>query len=146
MRAVSVRSGVASLFLIGYNEAMSSDRDPARHPSIDAAGLDWVEVTDHGRRVRLHVRDDTGRPASLSLPACALNAVLSAVPAESDPRSAGATVHRLDGWSLGRGPDGFVLTLHRADGSRIAFAIAGWQIAAIASLAGQDAVPRDRLN
>ncbi len=55
-------------------------------------------------------------------------------------------MHRLDGWSLDRRPDGFVLTLHRADGNRIAFAIAGWQIAAIASLAGRDAAPRDRLN
>ena len=98
-------------------------------------------MSDGGRRLCLRLRDVAGRPAALSLPSDCLNRVLSSLPASAGQHAAegGADIHRLDGWSLDQRAGNLVLTLHRADGTRIAFAVAPWQIAAIASLAGQDA-------
>lgn len=128
---------------------MTRDPSSSRHARIDAADVEWIEVTDGGRRLCLRLRDVAGRPAALSLPSDCLNRVLSSLPASAGQPAAegGADIHRLDGWSLDRRAGSLVLTLHRADGARIAFAVTPWQIAAIASLAGQDA-PRQgrRLN
>ena len=112
---------------------------------VDAAELDWVEVTDDGRRLCLRLRDPAGRAVSVSLPVDRVNAVLTAVPRSSTELLAGSAgqVFALDSWSLAHGQDGLVLTLHLADGAQITFAMKPWQLAAMASLAGQ-APARDR--
>jgi hypothetical protein len=129
---------------------MSSPAPPKRHARIDASELNWVEVCDDGQRLRLHLRDRQGRPASLSLPVECVNTVLAAVPRSPAQLLADAReqAYALDGWSLGRDERGLVLTLHCPDGARIAFAVHAWQIAAIASLVGHEraAPPRRRVH
>jgi hypothetical protein len=122
---------------------MSENAAPKRHVQIDATELSSVEVVDDGRRLRLRLRDQDGRPAAVSLPVACLNTVLTALPRSADDLLAGGQgqVHRLDGWSLGQDADGPLLTLHLPDGARITLAIKLWQIAAMASLAGQAAAP-----
>jgi hypothetical protein len=128
---------------------MDDDTPPGGHARIDAAELNWVEVTDNGQRLCLRMLDRAGRPASVSLPVACLNAVLSAVPrSASDLLSDGrGEVHTIDGWSLGQDKDGLALTLHLPDGARITFAVKPSQIEAMASLVGHVGAPRRaRLN
>jgi hypothetical protein len=133
------RMGLASLCFNGYNEAMAKDPAPSTPFRIDAEELSWVEITDNGRRLCLRLRDRVGHPASVSIPVDSVNAILTAVPRSADELlQGGATeIYKLDGWSLGWNAAGLVLTLQLPDGAKIAFAVKPWQIAAIASLAGQ---------
>jgi hypothetical protein len=84
----------------------------------------------------------------VSLPADSLNAVLTAALRDShDLPWPSGKVHRLDGWSLRQGEHGLLLTLSLPEGANITLAVQPWQIAAIASLAGQDSgSARGRLN
>lgn len=117
------------------------DRSPlSGHARIDAAEICRVEILDEGRTFRLHLTDRSGRPASVTLPTHCLNRVLSAI-----PRSAGdllsdgpRTVHTVDSWSISRGEQKLLLTLHLPDGARMTFAVEAWQIAAMASLTEPD--------
>jgi hypothetical protein len=123
---------------------------PARNQSrIDAAEVTWVEITDDRRKLCLRLRDQAGRPASVSLPVASLTAVLTAAMRAGGERRTPAEgqVHTLEGWSLDQSESGLLLTLHLPDGAAITFAVQPWQIAAIASLAGQAPSPvRNRLN
>jgi hypothetical protein len=126
-------------------EATPSDR----HARIDAAELNWVEVTDNGQRLCLRMLDRAGRPASVSFPVACLNAVLSAVPRSASDllRDGRGQVHTIDSWSLGQDKDGLALTLHLPDGAKITFAVKPSQIEAMASLVGHVGDPRHaRLN
>jgi hypothetical protein len=124
--------------------------EPAGGPvRVDATELDWVEVTDEGRRLCLRLRDPAGHAVAVSLPLDSVNAVLTAVPRPPSDLLAGSAgqVYALDSWSLAHDQQGVVLTLHLADGAKIAFAMKSWQLAAIASLAGQATAPeRTRLH
>ncbi len=116
---------------------------------IHAAELNWVEITDNGRRLCLRMRDPAGHAVSVSLPVECVNKVLTAVPRTTNELLAGGVeqVYAVDSWSLGQDLHGLVLTLHLPDGARIAFAVKPWQISAMASLVGLDMSPgRDRLN
>jgi hypothetical protein len=115
--------------------------DDAKHspsrPRIDVTELNYVEVTEDGRRLRLHVLDGGGGPALVSLPVHCLNLVVTAVP----PAFAGLVepagervIHDVDSWSLEHGEAGLVLTLRQPDSAAIAFSLQSWQIEAIASL------------
>jgi hypothetical protein len=57
--------------------------DDAKHcssrPRIDVSELNYVEVTENGSRLWLHVVDDRGGPASVSLPVSCLNLAVTAV-------------------------------------------------------------------
>jgi hypothetical protein len=127
---------------------MSDERTPQAHVRIDAAELNRVDVTDDGRRLSLRLRDRDGRHASVSLPVDCLGAILTAVPRPADGvADGGDAVHPLEAWSLEQSADGLRLTLRLSDGGKITVAVKSWQIAAIASLAGQDGVPHgQRLN
>ena len=128
---------------------MIEDAPSSGHVRIDAIELTRVEVIDDGRRLCLRLRDRAGCPVSVRLPVECLNAVLTAVPqSRSQWLTTGqAETHTLDSWSLDQGEHGLILTLHRADGARVAFAVKPWQIAAMASLAGHGpALARGRLN
>jgi hypothetical protein len=105
---------------------------------IDASELSHVEITQDGQRICLRVRDGSGRAASMSLPIECLNTVLTAVPRTDKDLLAGAAdqVYKVDSWSLGQGEAGLVLNLHLPDGTKIAFGMTSWQLAAMASLAG----------
>jgi hypothetical protein len=100
---------------------------------IDAAELDSVAVSADGRRVRLRVRDRTGRTVSFSLPANWLNSVLKALPRSSNS----GVVHRVDSWSLDRTPNGpdLVLTLRTPEGHAASFALKSWQVEGMATIA-----------
>jgi len=116
---------------------------------IHAAELNWVEVTDNGRRLCLRMRDPAGHAVSVSLPVECVNRVLTALPRTAGELLAGGVtqIHSVESWSLSQDLDGLVLTLHLPDGAKIAFAVKPWQISAIASLVGPDISPRrDRLN
>jgi hypothetical protein len=117
---------------------MSDDPGPSR-VRIDAAELHRVDISDDGGRLHLRLRDQAGRDASVSLPADCVGAIVDAV-----PRLATGAVHWVDGWSLDRVGDGWLLTLRLPGGATFTFAVKPWQIAAIASLAGQDLERGDR--
>jgi hypothetical protein len=102
------------------------------HPRIDVAVLDYVEVTDAGARLRLHVTERSGRAASVSLPVACLNNVVSAAPRALDQPA--TTVHKLDSWSLSQGEAGLLLTLRLSDSSEISFSLASHQLLAMASV------------
>ncbi len=128
---------------------MSKQSPAGPHARIDAAEVTGVELTDDRRRLRLRLVDEAGRPASVSLPVASLNEVLAAVlrGGKEPSTQAPGSIHTLDSWSLRQGEHGLLLTLHVPDGGRVTFAVQPWQIAAIASLAGQGDGPRSvRLN
>jgi hypothetical protein len=118
---------------------MSSEPTPRGHARIDATEVSQVDITDDGLRLSLRLRDREGQHASVSLPIGCLNTLLTAVPrSASDLVASHDAIHLLDGWSLDRTDDGLLLTLRLPDGAHITFAVKPWQIAAMASLAGQD--------
>ncbi len=117
---------------------MSDEAEPGARSRIDAAELNWVEVTDGGERVCLRMIDRDGRPASVSLPLAGLAAALPAAAAGQAP----GAVHAIDGWSLGQDDGRLVLNLRLADGSTARFAIKPWQLAAMASIAAPGLTPR----
>ncbi len=128
---------------------MDEPQIPTRPRRIDAAELEWVEVADDGRRLRLRLRDMAGHPASVSFPADRLNAILAAIPRSAGDlvRDSQDKVYTIDTWSLTRSSEGYVLSLSLPDGAKIAFSVKPWQIDAIASAAGPDITPpRRRLN
>jgi hypothetical protein len=132
---------------------MTEQAPPARHRRIDAAEVNGVDVIDDGLRLRLRLRDQDGRAASVSLPADSLGAVLAAALRDAgEPPAGQGAVQRLEGWSLRRGEHALLLTLSLPGGATITLAVQPWQIAAIASLAGQGLAgqdsgpPRRRLN
>lgn len=122
---------------------MPDEPDASRR--IDAALLDWVEVSADGRRLRLRLSDAAGHAASVSLPVESLNAMITALPRTPGIVPDGA-VHRLDGWSLREQDEVLLLTLRRPDGVATTFAVKPWQLAAIASLAGAEGGGRGRPN
>ena len=143
------RPGLAASCSFGYNANVPDNAPPTSHVRIDAAELSRVDVSDDGTRLCLRLRDQAGKAASVSLPADCLNAVLTALPRGVLEEACGGQgpVHRLDGWSLRQAEHGLLLTLSLSDGASITFAVKPWQIAAIASLAGQDRRPAgQRLN
>jgi hypothetical protein len=100
---------------------------------IEAVELDSVNLSMDGQRLRLRVRDQSGRTVRLTLPASWLNSMLNAV-----PRSAGdGVVHPLDSWSLDRTPNDqdLVLTLQTAEGKAVSFAMKRWQVEGMATIA-----------
>jgi len=116
---------------------MDDANHPASRPQIDVTELNYVEVIEDGSRLRLHVVDDRGGPASVSLPVSCLNLVVTAIP----PAFAGLVdaagervIHDVDSWSLEERETGLVLTLRQPDSAAIAFSLQSWQIEAIASL------------
>jgi hypothetical protein len=110
---------------------------------IDAMELIGVRLSSDGKRLRLRMRDQNGQTVSLSLPACWLNAMLTALPGSHGPDK----VHALDSWSmerLGNGQD-LVLTLRTPEGQAIAFAMKPWQVEGMATIATYgNAAPLDR--
>jgi hypothetical protein len=100
---------------------------------IEAMELDSVHVSMDGRRLRLRVRDQSGRTVRLTLPASWLNSLLNALP-RSD---GGGVVHPLDSWSLDRTPNGqdLVLTLQTPEGKAVSFAMKRWQVEGMATIA-----------
>jgi len=117
---------------------MSEETLPGRHARIDAAELNWVEVSDDGQRICLRMVDRAGRPATVSLPVACLNTLLSAVPRSASNllRDGHGKAHPIDSWSLGQDKNGLALTLHLPDGASITFAVMPAQIEAMASLIG----------
>jgi hypothetical protein len=106
---------------------MSDPRD------IEAMELDGVHVTLDGSRLRLRVRDQSGRTVRFTLPANWLNSILKALP-QSD---GDGVVHPLDSWSLDRTPNGqdLVLTLQTPEGKAVSFAIKRWHVEGMATIA-----------
>ncbi len=101
---------------------------------IDAKSLIGVKLSADGARLHLKVRNQMGRTISLSLPACWLNEMLSAVPGLAGTAD---TVHPLDSWSMeraGTGPD-LVLTLRTPEGQAVSFAMKPWQVEGMATIA-----------
>jgi hypothetical protein len=101
--------------------------------TIDATDLITVRLSPDGKRLRLRIRDQSGQRVSVSLPACWLNALLSAVP----PLGGGEAVHPLDSWSMdhvGIGED-LVLTLRTPEGQAISFLMKSWQVEGMATIA-----------
>lgn len=113
---------------------MDDTREPPYRPRIDVTALSYVEVTEDGSRLRLHVVDDRGGPALVSLPVNCLNLVVTAVPPAATGAAGDPVIHKLDSWSLEQGETGLVLTLRQPDSAAIAFSLQSWQIEAIASL------------
>jgi hypothetical protein len=101
--------------------------------NVDAVELDSVLLSADGTRVRLRVRDNSGRTVRFSLPTNWLNSVLDALPRQ--PRS--AEVHSLDSWSIDRTPNAqdLVLTLRTPGGQAVCFAIKSWQVEGMATIA-----------
>jgi hypothetical protein len=100
---------------------------------IEAMELDSVHASTDGRRLRLRVRDQSGRTVRLTLPASWLNSMLNALP-RSD---GGGVVHPLDSWSLDRTSNGqdLVLTLQTPEGNAVSFAMKRWQVEGMATIA-----------
>jgi hypothetical protein len=100
---------------------------------IDAIELIGVLASSDGKRLRLRFRDRSGKTVTLSLPACWLNAMLTAL-----PHAAGADcVHPLDSWSMDRVGNGedLILTLSTPEGQAVSFAIKPWQVEGMATIA-----------
>jgi hypothetical protein len=100
---------------------------------IEAMELDSVHSSADGRRLRLRVRDRSGRTVRFTLPANWLNSMLNAL-----PRSGGeGVVYPLDSWSLAQTPNGqdLVLTLQTPDGKAVSFAMKRWQVEGMATIA-----------
>ncbi|HEY0182372.1 MAG TPA: hypothetical protein VGC09_06135 [Rhodopila sp.] len=101
-----------------------------------------VCASPDGKHLRLRIRDQDGRTLSLRLPACWLNAMLTAL-----PRSSGAeTVHPLDSWSMDRTGDGtdLILTLRTPEGQEVSFVMKPWQVEGMATIATYGNHGRDR--
>jgi hypothetical protein len=108
---------------------------------IDAKSLIGVKLSADGARLHLKLRDQTGQTVSLSLPACWLNELLSAVPGLA---ATAETVHPLGSWSMdrpGTGPD-LVLTLRTPEGQAVSFAMKPWQVEGMATIATYGGPPR----
>jgi hypothetical protein len=100
---------------------------------IEAMELDGVHISTDGRRLRLRVRDRSGRTVRFSLPVNWLNSMLNAL-----PQSGGdGVVHPLDSWRLERTPTGqdLVLTLQTPEGKAVSFAMKRWQVEGMATIA-----------
>jgi hypothetical protein len=114
------------------------DKTACRERSrIDVAELNYVEVTKEGQRLCLHVLDQGGKPATVSLPVDCLNTVVNAVPPlfqNVTDSGAPQKIHQVDSWALSQDAAGLVLKLSLPDSSNIAFSLQSWQIEAIASL------------
>ena len=99
----------------------------------NATELIDVRMSTDGKSLRLCVRDQSGQTASISFPACWLNAMLNVLPQSQRPD----TVHPLDSWSmdrLGNGQD-LVLTLRTPEGQAVSFMIKPWQVQGMATIA-----------
>lgn len=100
---------------------------------IEAMELASVHISLDGRRVRLRVRDQSGRTVRFTLPANWLSSMVNAL-----PRSGGdGVVHPLDSWRLERTPTGqdLVLTLQTPEGKAVSFAMKRWQVEGMATIA-----------
>ena len=101
-------------------------------PDIDATELVSVRAEPNGRRLRLKLRDGTGRITTIALPSNWLDAIVRSLPW---PPS-GNEAHTLASWSIDRtnGED-LLLTLRTAEGQAVSFAMKPWQIAGMATIA-----------
>jgi hypothetical protein len=105
----------------------------AMEAMIEATELVSVRVSANGKRLRLLARDQNGQTMAFSLPACWLNAMLTALPHSSGS----GTVHLLDSWSMDRmgSSQDLVLTLRTPEGQTVSFAIKPWQVEGMATIA-----------
>ncbi len=101
---------------------------------IDATDLIGVRLSADGKRLRLRIRDQNGQTVSVSLPACWLSAMLSAVPRLCDTAD---TVHPLQSWSMDRPGSGeeLILTLRTPEGQAVSFLIKPSQVEGMATIA-----------
>jgi hypothetical protein len=103
-----------------------------QQPDIDATELISVRISPDGRRLKIRVRDGTGRTSTVALPTNWLNQILNAL-----PRPGVAEVYPLDTWSMDRPRDGqdLLLTLRTPEGRAVTFAVKPWQLEGMATIA-----------
>ncbi len=112
---------------------------------IDAASLTTFDVDPDGARVRIHLRDNSGSPASLVLPTACLNQLLMSLPrmVEAALRNGHGddslrVVHPLDrykielGESTADGTQQYILTLETGGGFAVSFVASAELLASFA--------------